>query len=176
MKTTLKKFLSLACVTIITLSMSVTAFASETQQLPQIESAQEVTTNSQNIFSMDTIVCPEDNENGITPFMTFIGDGGRCTLDYLSSGRYVAWTVKPDTILPYMFSGEISIYTVSTGAYRGTGFCSATGFGTGSGIVDVLGMRLNPGTVYRAEFSGTATDATGNIYTVSPFAKISFTY
>jgi len=97
-------------------------------------------------------------------------------LDYMSSGKYIAWSVNPATILTYTFTGEISVYTNSTGAYKGTGLCSGFGVGSESGIVDVSGMGLRSGVLYKAVFTGTATDIMGNVFVVSSEAYLPFTY
>lgn len=172
-----KKFLSLACATVMSLSLSVTAFAAETPNAQldyAVEAAEEqALPQSQNVFSMDGIPVTED---GVMPYLTITGNGGTCTLDYMSSGKYVAWSVNPATILTYTFVGEISIYTYSTGAYKGSGACAGFGIGSESGIVDVTGMGLRSGTKYKAVFTGVATDIAGNVFTVSSSASLPFTY
>lgn len=162
-----KKLLTMICAFAMVFSFNVTAFAAETESTAQLE------TQSQNVFGMDAI---SNNENGITPYLTITGNGGSCTLDYMSSGKYVAWSVKPATLLTYTFAGEINIYTYSTGAYKGTGLCSGFGVGTESGIVDVSGMKLRSGVKYKAVFTGTATDIAGNVFAVSSEAVLPFTY
>ena len=164
-----KKLLTMICAFAMVFSFNVTAFAAETESTAQLE------TQSQNVFGMDAI-SNNENEDGITPYLTITGNGGSCTLDYMSSGKYVAWSVKPATLLTYTFVGEINIYTYSTGAYKGTGLCSGFGVGTESGTVDVSGMKLRSGVKYKAVFTGTATDIAGNVFAVSSEAVLPFTY
>lgn len=164
-----KKLLTIICACAMVFLFNVTAFAAEN------DSANQLDLQSQNVFGMDAM-SNNENEDGIMPYLTITGDGGSCTLDYMSSGKYIAWSVKPATILTYTFAGEIDIYTNSTGAYKGTGLCSGFGIGTESGIVDVSGMGLRSGVKYKAVFTGTATDIGGNVFTVSSTAVLRFTY
>lgn len=166
-----KKLLSLVCAFTMALSLNVTAFAAETAEVSPIET--ESSTES-GVFGMDIVAV--ENQDGIAPYKTIEGNGGVSTINYMSSGKYVAWSVKPATILPYTFVGEVTVTTYSTGALKGTGLCSEFGVGTESNIVDVAGMGLRNGVVYKATLTGIATDAAGNKFVVSPDAYITFTY
>lgn len=166
-----KKISIAICSFIMVVSLNTTVFATETQLLTPNEYITQ--SESQNTFYMDAV---SNNEDGVSPYLTIVENGGSCKLDYISSGKYLAWTVTPATSFAYTFIGEIRVYTSSTGAYKGMGLCTAAGVGSKSGIVDVKGMKLRSGVKYKAVFSGTATDTEGNLFTVSSAAVIPFTY
>ncbi len=95
----------------------------------------------------------------------------------MSSSRYIAWSVCPETVEPYVFGGEISIYTVSTGTYMGSVSCMSSGAGDTSGIADISSLGLRSGVSYKAVFEGIATTITSNqVYSVVSGASINFQY
>jgi hypothetical protein len=167
------QFLCIAFSIITMIGTSTTVLANETLETNYTEEIQTNYIQHENNFAMDIV---PTIENGITPYKTIYGNGGSCTIDYMASGKYVAWGVKPATSLMYTFTGTVTIYTNSTGAFKGFGPCYGMATGTKSGIVDVTGMKLRSGTVYKAVLAGTATDFLGKNYIVSPGASITFTY
>ena len=121
---------------------------------------------------------PEKNNSGITTYSTFYGNGGYAELTYGSSARQFHWKsdVSKSTILPYTFSGEITIKTQSTGKYRGTLYVSGAGLGKASGTKSLKGISLTKGVNYVAYFTGAGFDTLGKKFTVVPNAKIVFKY
>ena len=113
--------------------------------------------------------------SGIMPFETFIGNGGSCTLDYMESGKHLAWSVSPDTPSSYTFTGEVTVKTQS-GSIIWSFPCEMGGIGTVSGTFYIRNIGLSNGTSYRAELSGTAIDSNGRVYNVVPDASISFVF
>lgn len=116
------------------------------------------------------------NEDGIIAYSTFIGAGGKSTLDYMESARCIAWSVSPATLEPYSFTGYISIYDSITGAFKGTLYCYSQGEGTTSNIACLSKLQLTSGRNYIAKFYGDAIDILENQFIVSSNAKISFMY
>lgn len=115
-------------------------------------------------------------EDGIIAYSTFIGSGGKSTLDYMDSARCIAWSVSPATLEPYSFTGDIKIYDSITGALKGTLYCYSAGEGTTSNVANLSGLRLTSGRNYIARFSGDAVDILENQFFVSSNAKIAFMY
>lgn len=105
---------------------------------------------------------------------SYLGDGGVSTLEYLSLG-YIHWSVTPNTVETYTFAGTVTIYS-SSGAYIYSESCFAYGTGFQSGLVDLTGIGLKKGTLYKAKLTGQAVDSIGSVFTVADEAKLSFTY
>ncbi len=121
---------------------------------------------------IETIQTEEHPE--IELYGTFEGNGGITTLDYLDDDRAIYWTVRPNTILPYSFLGEIHIYTI-LGKYIDFLSCGGEGIGELYGKEDVSWLQLANGH-YEAVFVGTATDALGTQFRVKDDSKIVFHY
>lgn len=121
---------------------------------------------------------PDKDFLDIIPYSTFMGNGGYAELTYGSSGRQFHWKsdVTKSTILPYTFSGEITITTQSTGKYRGTLYVSGAGLGKASGVKALSGISLTKNVNYVATFTGTGFDTLGKTFMVVPNAKIVFRY
>lgn len=172
-----KKIVSMICVLVMCMTMSMSVFATEkTDNLPELDkyiSEENAENFQQNVFGMNIV---EIREASAIPRKTFYGNGGTCTLDYMDSGKYVAWGVQPATTLPYEFNGEIEIYELYSGSYCGAGVCSTVGIGTANGLVDVASMRLRDGTMYTAVFTGAAIDLEGNTFTIVSGATLNFEY
>jgi hypothetical protein len=102
---------------------------------------------------------------------TVTGPGGVARLDYMySSPGYFTWSVIPDTLWAYVFTGTISWSTESS-----SGSESLFGFGalgsTLGGTFESYTYRTGYGTAY---FSGTATDQWGDDFVVMPGFDLPF--
>lgn len=164
------KFLASILCTVFLFSNSFTVFAQDT-----------VTTNDFNDSTgkFDILYSnPEKSNSGITTYSTFYGNGGYAELTYGSSAKQFHWKsdVSKTTILPYTFSGEITITTQSTGKYRGTLYVSGAGLGKASGTKSLKGISLKKGVNYVAHFSGQGFDTLGKTFLIVPNAKIVFKY
>lgn len=174
MKKRWNKFLALACAFAITLTSSVTAFASEVSPIDtpsSLSTVEQSATESTNTFD----VLYKDDALSRS---TWIGNAGSSSLDYMESNRSFAWhiNVTPVSAAYLTFVGQVDIYTTSTNAYKGTIYLSGGGFGTASGVESLNGISLRSGTHYTAKYSGTATNVLGQVFTVVDGASIGFTY
>lgn len=100
---------------------------------------------------------------------TFWGDAGSCTLDYLSQG-YIQWTIQVPGVVIVSFEGNLHFNKLGTPF--GTFDHSITSTST-SGTEDVK-YGLSKGK-WEVEFTGIATDAAGNMYSVVEGATLPFT-
>lgn len=117
------------------------------------------------------------NKSGISTRDIFIGDGGTCQLEYLSSApQELFWSVSPTTDDYFSFSGYVTIYKSNNGSYVGSAVISGVGFNMVYGTIDLLPMNLRKGTQYRATIDGVATSDDGMFYAVSSNAEMRFTY
>lgn len=99
---------------------------------------------------------------------TFWGDSGSCTLDYLSEG-YIQWTITiPGTVIT---SFEANLHFNKLGTPFGT-FDYAISTRSTSGTEDVK-YGLSKGK-WEVEFTGIATAANGDMYSVVDGAKLTF--
>lgn len=99
---------------------------------------------------------------------TFWGDSGSCTLDYLSEG-YIQWTIIiPGTVIT---SFEANLHFNKLGTPFGT-FDYAISTRSTSGTEDVK-YGLSKGK-WEVEFTGIATAANGDMYSVVDGAKLTF--
>jgi hypothetical protein len=176
-KKLLNQFLCIFCSAIAIIGTSTTVFATDSYQTyfkdEITEAVKADNLQNEHNFTMDA---EPVIDNGITPYKTIVGNGGSCTIDYMSSAKHIAWGVKPATNLVYTFTGMITVYTNSTGALKGFGACYGMGTGTENGTVDLARMGLRSGTTYKAVFTGTATDFLGKNFHVSSGASLTFTY
>lgn len=111
----------------------------------------------------------EVNENGVMPFASINGSGGRSSIVAGNSGRIVYWSVKPATLWPYSFTGLVKL-RYHSGFKRDA---PIGGLGAiGSTVSGEVTMNKNNGGV--AYLSGTAYSVTGSKYTVLPGIHESF--
>lgn len=166
----MKKIISLFLVVCLCIVCILPAMAAN----PQIASE---TNQSNSTHEFGMIAVPNDSSNGnvIAPMKSTWSDaGGVSTLDYLTSGKYIAWSIKPSTVVPYYFTGTIYIVN-GRGNTAGTFPVSGLGEGLKDGIVDISHIGLTKGFHYTAVFEGIAKTEFINYY-VSPNARLPFAY
>jgi hypothetical protein len=117
----------------------------------------------------------------ISPYSTFIGNAGTCTLDYMGEGKYIKWNVKPATASAFYFYGYVIITDFSSGQVlfsEPVGGVGVTGFTGTGGLVDLYNRGLIAGHMYKAQLTGTAEamDGSGVIFHVVSDAIIPFMY
>ena len=160
MKKNLRKIVSLVLVLAMTLAISVPGFAADTHSQQNTSASQ--TTNSSQTFAM----VPKGSLDQITPRGTFIGDGGWCTITWMSSGKYIHWEIGLNTTAVASFNGYMSVEGLTSPyASKGANLSGA------SGLVDCSNL---PSGQYSAHMTGTAVGLDGNMYTVVPNATINF--
>jgi hypothetical protein len=159
----MKKFLSFALSLIMAVAISVPAFAAEpTASTPPAITSQENTDTGNVVNSATFKLVPLSRK-------TFWGDAGSCTLDYLSQG-YIQWTIQVPGVVIVSFEGNLHFNKLGTPF--GTFDHSITSTST-SGTEDVK-HGLSKGK-WEVEFTGIATDAAGNMYSVVEGATLPFT-
>ena len=107
---------------------------------------------------------------------TFWGNGGSVTLDYMSSGGYVAWKINPNTPYSYVFSGSLEIRLASNNSLKKSIPIAASGTGSKSGTVEVYYLGLKKGTRYKAILKGALTATAGTTMLIDDSVQIEFTY
>ena len=112
----MKKIFFLIFSLIFVFSQSLPVFATEISQSVVKESLGEAITHCE--FSM---ILQMNNDNEIGPRKTIMGDGGVCTLDYMSGG-YILWRVTPNTTENHTFNGTMEIRD-SNGSYIDSDSC-----------------------------------------------------
>lgn len=167
---TFKIIIGFLCVTVLAVSINLTAFAAENNEVSSI-----TTTNETTKFDMFI-----ENTN-ITPFSSWFGSAGSSSLDYMPGGQAFAWSidVSKTSILPLTFAGMIDVYNTSTNKHMFTIFIDGSGFGKTSGVGYMTLMHrasLRSGTHYTAKYSGTAINIAGQIFHVVDGASIGFVY
>ena len=129
----MKKFITPILTFLLTFAIVVPAFASETGEQEQdlealTENKGEVTYMDDEITVTDFGDNPEISEAifnnpdsvvadsslgirgiGITPYSSVTGPGGRSSIVAGNSGRILYWSVKPDTLWPFNFSGLVKL-------------------------------------------------------------------
>jgi len=118
----------------------------------------------------------EFSDTGIEPYKTIPGSRGVSTIDYMESFSMITWSVKPDTSLPYTFSGAMKIFDDDTGKRVGWEDLEESGMGRLAGEVDLYGLGLKRGHSYRAVLTGTAVDGAGEMFYVPSGAFLPFKY
>ncbi|HHW37963.1 MAG TPA: hypothetical protein GXX18_12075 [Bacillales bacterium] len=113
----------------------------------------------------------KEEGNLIQPLKTFKGDGGTSGLDFGSTGNIINWRIKPATLEPWVFAGELRVY------YGGSLWKSydLTGAGVlGSTASDTIELGSMKTGQYTFRLSGTAIAPFGDIeyYTVSSDAEL----
>lgn len=99
---------------------------------------------------------------------TFWGDAGSCTLDYLSEG-YIQWTITVPGAVIVSFEGNLHFNKLGTPF--GTFDHAISAYGT-IGTEDVK-YGLSKGK-WEVEFTGIATAANGDMYSVVDGATLAF--
>lgn len=121
--------------------------------------------NTINIAS-NTVSAQEANNN---PRTTANGSGGIAKLNAGDNGRTLYWSVKPDTIWPYNFNGNIKVNYYS-GKVRNQ---AIGGFGAlHQTLSGYMTMKKNKGG--SAKLTGTAVNTNGVSYRVLPSVQVAF--
>ncbi|MBU5668546.1 hypothetical protein KQI68_01695 [Peptoniphilus sp. MSJ-1] len=161
----IKKYLFITIVSLVLIS---NVFAAE----PVTSSYEDnLSSNNQNLFEM---IYNDPNKSEITPYASFYGNAGYTTLDFMESNGSIQWAVKPKTTTSYTFYGYFSVYTNSTGFYRGGYSVIKKGKGTVSDFLGLGRFNLRRGVSYKIRLTGYAEDITGKKYYVNPNVEISF--
>ncbi|MGN0136108.1 hypothetical protein [Anaerotignum sp.] len=127
-------------------------------------------------FEMIQIEENQDIDVGIEPYKTITGSRGISTINYMSSASMITWSVKPDTVLPYTFSGAMKIFDEDTGKRVGWEDLYVAGTGKLADEVDLYQFNLKKGHLYRAILTGTAVDGAEEIFYVPSGAFLTFVY
>lgn len=102
--------------------------------------------------------------------ITVTGPGGTARLDYMySAPGYFTWSVQPNTLWPYIFTGSISWSGGSSGymTIGGAGAIGSTSGGTFAAGTYGTGMGW-------AYMEGTAYNNWGDKFVVAPTVEISY--
>ena len=167
-----KKITALAVAIITVLSMNMTTFAAETITSEYTSTIEQQETESTNTFDM----IPYSIDGTALKRDSWRGSTGTSRLSYMSSNRSFTWGATLDNTSTFVFEGTISIYTQSTGKYRGEiNIYGGTVTGSVSGMANIP-FSLTKGVMYTAKYSGVATSAWGQMSVVNPGAKIAFRY
>ena len=137
------------------------------------------------LFKVDVYASEEINKHYVGDLLidskerlTFQGNGGSVTLDYLSQNRSVEWKVKVYGSYAYEFLGTISIKSMSgvvVKSYPISGM-AAGNQSVGGGIDLYYASGLRVGTNYSALMTGWAVNTAGTKFVVDDDVRISFKY
>lgn len=167
----MKKILTLILSIIMAIGTSSIIYASDEHELYGSPIAEN--SGVHNEFEMFIIEDGEDYDSEIQPFKTIEGPDGKAFLDYAGAG-YVEWSVRPDTMLPYVFTGSMKFFNNDTGKLLGMEDLYVAGVGRLGDGADAFQFNIKKGTEVRALLTGIAVDESGKKFRVSSGAYIIF--
>lgn len=164
----MKKVIFFILIMVLCFTSTTVAFASD-------NNSQSIEEKSEDIISVETYMYTDNpsSDSEIQPYLTIEGPDGISRLDYMFTANAIKWEVKPDTALPYIFEGEITITKAWDGSYVDSYDLSKMGFGWEGDIIELDGI---PNGRYIATLTGCAITIPESVpYYVSTEARLPFT-